>query len=274
MQQSTYDFLRDFLVRHSGLALSEQKRYLVETRLVKIVRDYELADINAVVAELRKNEKSKLAQDVIESMTTNETMFYRDKHPFESLAEHIAPEMLERHRQLRVWSAACSRGQEPYTIAMVLDKLMPDSLRRCRIVGTDLDEVALRYADAGVYTQMEVQRGLGVRDLVQYFEQDNVNWKVHNKLRGMVKFQKLNLIDDASVASIRGEGEFHVVFCRNVLIYFSPEERCRVIDRISKRMVVGGYLFTGATEVIGQTKSEWAPVKKGQSRLWQLLKSA
>ena len=209
-------------------------------------------------------------------MTTNEPLFSRDTSPFKALRQLILPQIADKtpvHEKINIWSAACSKGQEPYSIAMTAVKSVPNVNRRVRITASDIDHKVLKQAETGIYTQMEVQRGLPVQMLVRYFEQHQEQFRVRDELRSLVRFQHANLISDNLSFDLKPEGAFHVVFCRNVLIYFSPEERARVIDRIARLMAPGGYLITGAAENVSGARSQWDAVSFNGRRLWQ-LKSA
>jgi chemotaxis protein methyltransferase CheR len=185
-------------------------------------------------------------------MTTNETFFFRDKTPFDTLKEAILPDLVaQRKPRLRIWCAACSTGQEPYSIAMMLDE-NPNLVRgaKVEIVGTDISNRVLDKAKAGLYSQFEVQRGLPVQSLMKHFKQKDDVWQISDKMRASVKFKEHNLMDEPTAF-----GKFDVVFCRNVLIYFDPQTKAKVLKRISSVMNPGGSLLLGAAEtVVGVTK--------------------
>jgi len=247
-----YDYLRKLLKDRSGLVLSVDKQYLVESRLTPLARKAGIASLGELVAKLRSNNE-RLAVDVVEAMTTNESFFYRDKIPFDHFRDTIMPGLLAaraRERRLRIWCAAASTGQEPYSLAMCL-KEMKDKLVgwRVEILGTDLSTEVLEKAKAGVYSQFEVQRGLPIQMLVKHFSQVGDTWHISPEIRAMVQYRPLNLLSDFAHL-----GSFDVVFCRNVLIYFDQETKIGVLNRIAKLLDPEGFLVLGAAEtVVGLT---------------------
>jgi chemotaxis protein methyltransferase CheR len=247
-----YEFLRKLLKERSGLDLSADKQYLVESRLVPLARKAGLPGISELVAKM-KNGDAVMITDVVEAMTTNETFFFRDKIPFDHLRDTILPALAQsraNRRTLRIWSAACSTGQEPYSIAMCLkEKAAMLSGWRIEIVGTDLSQEVLEKSKAGIYSQFEVQRGLPIQLLVKYFAQIGEMWQLNSDVRGMVQYRQLNLLQDFSSL-----GKFDVVFCRNVLIYFDQETKAAIFERIAKIVEPDGMLMLGAAEsVVGIT---------------------
>ena len=247
-----YDYLRKLLKDRSGLVLSVDKQYLVESRLTPLARKAGIASLGELVAKLRSNNE-RLAVDVVEAMTTNESFFYRDKIPFDHFRDTIMPGLLAaraRERRLRIWCAAASTGQEPYSLAMCL-KEMKDKLVgwRVEILGTDLSTEVLEKAKAGVYSQFEVQRGLPIQMLVKHFSQVGDTWQISPEIRAMVQYRPLNLLSDFAHL-----GSFDVVFCRNVLIYFDQETKIGVLNRIARLLDPDGFLVLGAAEtVVGLT---------------------
>ena len=264
MNPAEYDYLRQFLKSRSGLVLSNEKQYLIESRLLPVARKAGLESIAALVAKLKEPRETMLAEAVVEAMTTNESFFYRDKTPFEHFTQVMMPEMLKARasqRKIRIWCAAASTGQEPYTLAMCL-KEMERQLAgwRIEILGTDISNDVLDRAKAGTYTQFEVQRGLPIQLLLKYFTQQGESWTISPELRSMVQWRKFNLLD--SFASF---GQFDIVFCRNVLIYFDQPTKIDILGRISKVMAPDGYLVLGAAEtVVGLTDAfKPAPDRRG-----------
>ena len=247
-----YEFLRKLLKERSGLDLSADKRYLVESRLVPLARKVGLPGSGELVARLRNGDAS-ITADVVEAMTTNETFFFRDKIPFDHLRDTIVPSLIHSRasrRTLRIWSAACSTGQEPYSIAMCLkEKAAELAGWRIEIVGTDLSREVLEKSKAGIYSQFEVQRGLPIQLLVKYFTQIGEMWQLNADIRGMVQYRQLNLLQDFSSL-----GKFDVIFCRNVLIYFDQETKAATFERIARVLEPDGMLMLGAAEsVVGIT---------------------
>lgn len=255
MTPGEYDFLRQFLKARSGLVLSNEKQYLIESRLLPVARKAGLASIAALVARLREAGDPALKEAVVEAMTTNESFFFRDKLPFEHFTEAMLPAMLERRareRRIRIWCAAASTGQEPYSLAMCLKEFGPRLAGwRIEILGTDISQEVLDRAKAGRYTQFEVQRGLPIQLLLKYFTQDGDTWTIAPDIRSMVQWRRFNLLE-----SFAALGAFDIVFCRNVLIYFDQPTKIDVLQRINRAMTPDGYLVLGAAEtVVGLTEA-------------------
>jgi chemotaxis protein methyltransferase CheR len=251
MTPQDYDYLRKLLKERSGLTLSAEKQYLAESRLLPVARRHGLGNLAELVGKL-KLPTPALATEVVEAMTTNETFFFRDKIPFEHLRDTVIPALVaaRRDKRIRIWCAAASTGQEPYSIAMTL-KAMGAQLAgfRVDILATDLSGEVLERAKNGIYTQFEVQRGLPIQLLVKYFSQVGETWQVAPELRGMVQFRPLNLLNDFTPL-----GSFDLVFCRNVLIYFDQPTKTSVLNRLARQMPEDGYLLLGAAEtVVGLT---------------------
>jgi chemotaxis protein methyltransferase CheR len=248
-----YDFLRKLLKERSGLDLSADKQYLVESRLMPLARKAGLAGITDLVLKMKGGGAEALTTDVVEAMTTNETFFFRDKVPFDHLRDTILPMMLQsraNRRTLRIWSAACSTGQEPYSIAMLLkEKAAMLQGWRIEIVGTDLSQEVLEKSRSGIYSQFEVQRGLPIQLLVKYFAQIGELWQINSEIRGMVQHRQLNLLQDFTHL-----GRFDVIFCRNVLIYFDQATKINIFERMAGIIEPDGMLMLGAAEsVVGIT---------------------
>ncbi|WP_295850157.1 protein-glutamate O-methyltransferase CheR [Tardiphaga sp.] len=252
MNPVDYEFLRKFLKERSGLDLSIDKQYLVESRLTPLARKANLAGIDELVQKI-KGGSAAIASDVIEAMTTNETFFFRDKIPFDHLRDTIMPELLQARagrRSLRIWCAAASTGQEPYSIAMCL-KEMGAALSgwRVEIIGTDISQQVLDKSKSGIYSQFEVQRGLPIQLLVKYFKQIGEMWQINPDIRSMIQYRPLNLLQDFTHM-----GKFDLIFCRNVLIYFDQDMKSQIFNRLGKVMEPDGFLALGAAEtVVGLT---------------------
>jgi len=247
-----YEYLRKFLKDRSGLDLSADKQYLVESRLIPLARKIGLDGIDELVAQIKGGSEATAAE-VVEAMTTNETFFFRDKLPFDHLRDAIMPELLQTRaarRSLRIWCAAASTGQEPYSIAMCLKEMGAKlSGWRIEIIATDLAQSVLEKSKAGIYSQFEVQRGLPIQMLVKYFKQIGELWQINADIRAMTQFRQLNLLQNFSQL-----GTFDVVFCRNVLIYFDQDTKVEVFRRLAKVMEPDGFLALGAAEtVVGLT---------------------
>jgi len=254
MNPADFDFLAAFLRQRSGLTLGPEKGYLLESRLMPVARRWGVADLAALVARLRGGVPDSMAVEVVEAMTTNESFFFRDSKPFDQFRDFVLPHLLRSRaatRSIRIWSAACSHGQEPYSLAMLL-KEREAALAgwRVEILATDISREVLRRAEEGLYSQFEVQRGLPIRQLMQYFAQEGERWRVKPALRSMVNFRYFNLLDDPGVL-----GRFDVVFLRNVLIYFDPPTKTRVLEAVARQMAPDGLLFLGGAEtVLGVTQ--------------------
>jgi chemotaxis protein methyltransferase CheR len=250
-----YDYLRRLLRERSGLVLAADKQYLVESRLLPVARRAGLAGLPDLVQRLRTASAEALAVEVVEAMTTNESFFFRDKIPFEHFRDTIIPTLLSARaaqRRIRIWCAASSTGQEPYSLAMSLKEMGEVTAGwRIEIIATDLSNEVLEKAKAGIYSQFEVQRGLPIALLIKYFTQNGDTWQIAPDLRAMVQFRPLNLLGDFAHL-----GVFDVVFCRNVLIYFDQGTKTDVLDRLARVTDRDGYLVLGAAEtVVGLTES-------------------
>jgi chemotaxis protein methyltransferase CheR len=243
-----YDFLRRLLKERSGLDLSADKQYLVESRLIPLARRAGLPGIAELVAKIKVGAEA-LTSDVVEAMTTNETFFFRDKVPFDHFRDSIMPEILQARagrKSIRIWCAAGSTGQEPYSLAMCL-KEMSAALSgwRVEILATDLSQEVLEKSKAGIYSQFEVQRGLPIQLLVKYFKQTGEFWQINADIRAMVQHRQLNLLHDFSQL-----GVFDVIFCRNVLIYFDLDTKIGIFERFSRMLEPDGVLALGAAESV------------------------
>lgn len=259
MTPQDFAYLASFIRERSGIVLPPDKAYLVESRLQPLATEYKFGSFGELVSALKLSRHERLARAVVELMTTNETQFFRDKRPFELLRDHVLPQLMEtrsKGRPLRIWSAACSAGQEPYSIAMTIK----ESAARLaawpvEIVGTDISSTILAKARSGVYSQFEVQRGLPIHLLVRYFTQTEAQWIIRSDIRDMVHFREHNILEDASRL-----GSFDIVFCRNVLIYFDTPTKKEVLQRIGRAMATDGVLFLGGTETVIGITSSFEPV--------------
>jgi chemotaxis protein methyltransferase CheR len=255
---ASFAWLADFLKARSGLILGQDKDYLLESRLTPIARQEGCAVLEALVARLRAAPNGPLAAAVVEAMTTNESFFFRDGKPFEHFKTALPRLCAARSASapLRIWSAACSTGQEAYSLAMLLTDARPIlGSRPVEIVGTDLSLDVLARAKDGVYTQFEVQRGLPVTHLVKHFRKDGANWRISDALRAMVTWRSFNLLDDMATL-----GRFDVVFCRNVLIYFDQPTKGRVLDSIARLMPADGLLYLGGAETVLGITQKFEPL--------------
>jgi chemotaxis protein methyltransferase CheR len=249
-----YEFLRKLLKERSGLDLSADKQYLLESRLIPLARRAGVPGLPELVQKLKGGAEALIAE-VVEAMTTNETFFFRDKVPFDHFKGTIMPEMLHARasrRSLRIWCAASSTGQEPYSIAMCLKELGAALTGwRVEIIATDLSQGVLEKSRAGLFSQFEVQRGLPIQLLVKHFTQTGELWQLNADVRAMVQFRQLNLLQDFSHL-----GVFDIIFCRNVLIYFDQDTKTNVFGRLAKVIEPHGFLIMGAAEtVVGLTEA-------------------
>jgi len=249
-----YEYLRKLLKDQSGLDLSADKQYLIESRLLPLARKCGLSGIGDLVQKM-KGGAASIVTLVVEAMTTNETFFFRDKIPFDHFREMIVPEIVKARagrKSVRIWCAAGSTGQEPYSLAMCL-KEMGAALAgwRIEIIATDLSQEVLEKSKAGNYSQFEVQRGLPIQLLVKHFKQTGEFWQINPEIRAMVQHRQLNLLHDFSQL-----GTFDVIFCRNVLIYFDQDTKINIFNRLHRATEADGFLVLGAAEtVVGLTEN-------------------
>ena len=259
LAHGAFDTIASLLKARSGLAIGPDKVYLLDTRLAPILKRHELRDLNALAERLRGPRADALAQEVVEAMTTNESLFFRDDKPFEHVRTRALPRLHAARAPgtpLRIWSAASSSGQEAYSLAMTLTD-MRASLgdRRVEIIGTDIAREQLARARDGLYSQFEVQRGLPMQMLVKHFRKEATGWRVAEAIRRMVEFREWNLLAD-----LRPLGRFDIVFCRNVLIYFDQPTKARVLEAIASLMSPDGMLYLGGAETVLGITSRLAPV--------------
>jgi chemotaxis protein methyltransferase CheR len=267
-----FEYLKGFLKTRSGLVLSNEKQYLVESRLMPLARKADLASLSELISKLKSGTARPLETDVVEAMTTNESFFFRDKTPFDNFTKVMLPALLETRstrKRLRIWCAAASTGQEPYSLAMCLkEEAAKLAGWRVEIIGTDLSNEVLDKAKTGIYSQFEVQRGLPIQLLLKYFTQTGEVWQVNPEIRSMVQWRQLNLLENFSTL-----GDFDVIFCRNVLIYFDQDAKSDVLARAAKMLPEDGYLALGAAETVVGLSDRFQPVPNLRG-LYQLRPSA
>ncbi len=256
-----FAFVRSFVRARAGLMLSPEKRYLVESRLGPVCRKLGMPDLSGLVRNLRAGRDRALERAVVEAMMTNETLFFRDGAAFSVVSQSVLPGLIAdraAQRRLRVWCSACSTGQEPYSIAMALDA-MADRLAgwQVEIVATDISEEVLERARAGRYSQFEVQRGLPIRQLLQYFRQHGETWEISQRIRDMVRFEPINLIQDFGRL-----GRFDLILCRNVLIYFDNATKSQILGRLAQSLVTDGALMLGSAETVIGLTDQLVPDKR------------
>lgn len=236
------------LKKTSGFALTPAKTYLLEARLVPILEKYNCKTLGDLASLLRRSVNSALIYDITEAMTTNETLFFRDDRPFRHFRSVLLPALLKRRehkKSLRIWSAACSTGQEPYSVAITLNDMLQNQAGwTIDILATDISKSVLQKARLGTYSKFEIQRGLPIPMMVAHFaQQPGDQWQIHEKFRKMVRFEEFNLMSD-----MMGLGTFDMIFCRNVLIYFDEPTKKNVLENLSRRLAPDGYMMLGGAE--------------------------
>ena len=262
----SFTYVADLVRKRSAINLPAGKEYLVESRLLPLARRAGLS-VDEYVTTQRRAASPLETELIVEALTTNETSWFRDVQPFQALANHMIPDLLGRNaftRSIRVWSGACSTGQEPYSIAMTLKDCLPVG-PRAEIVATDLSNEVLEKARAGVYSQLEVNRGLPAKNLVEHFVRQGPNWAISQELRSMIAFQKHNLLNAPPLG-----GPFDIIFLRNVLIYFEMDVKRDIMRRLRSVLRPGGYLVLGAAETTVGVDSAWSRVQVGRSSIYQL----
>ena len=261
-----FDYVRDLVYRESAIAIEPDMKYLVESRLTSLIRKTEFSAIGDLVSALRKKHDPELASRVVDAMTTNETSFFRDSHPFDTLCKDVLPGIARSHSEtIRIWSAACSTGQEPYTIAMAISEQCPELLPRISILGTDISAEVVAKAQSGTYNRLEVNRGLPMRYLTKYFVQQGMSWSVKPVLKERVTFEKMNLIGDWGRLP-----QMDIIFMRNVLIYFDPDVKSSILCNTSKMLKSGGSLFLGLSETTLNLNTSYERVTTDRSHYYKL----
>ncbi|ONG49719.1 chemotaxis protein CheR [Pseudoroseomonas deserti] len=254
MNADSFVLIATLVKSRAGIVLTPDKDYMLETRLAPILRSEGLPSLDALALKLRDTRSEILARAVTEALTVNESSFFRDGKPFDHL-KRLMPKLQAARpagQKLRIWSAACSTGQEAYSCAMVLREL---GIRDAEIYGTDLSREVVERAREGLFTQFEVQRGLPVQMLVKYFKQEGGKWRASPELRAMTRFEERNLLADHRVL-----GRFDVIFCRNVLIYFDPPTKERVLNALAGLLAPDGALYLGGAETVLGLTSRLAPI--------------
>lgn len=243
-----FDFFSSIIRNRSGINLEEDKTYLIESRLQMVVKKYSFKSIADVVAEIKNHQNENLIYDVIEALTTNETLFFRDLKIFDSIKNIIIPQFMSVNKNsVNVWSAACSTGQEPYSVAMCFaDSGYFVSGNSLKILATDISKKVLAKSATGEYSQLEVQRGLPVTMLMKYFDNKDELWFVREEIKNKIEFKYFNLIENMN--SIPNNQD--IILCRNVLIYFTQDTKIKILTSLSSKLSDDGYLFIGASETI------------------------
>ncbi len=260
MKPEDFDFFATTLKQRSGLVLTKDKAYLLESRLMPVARKWNLKGLDELAAALRAKRDETVLRDVTEAMTTNESSFFRDTKPFDQFKQVVLPKLLETRaskRQIRIWSAASSSGQEAYTTAMLLAEMSAKLAGwKIEILGTDLSSEMVERARSGIYSQFEVQRGLPISLLVKYFTQNGDRWQINQSIRDMVQFRELNLLGDFGPV-----GSFDIVFLRNVLIYFDPPTKTKVLEAVGNVMQPDGVLYLGGAETVLGITDRFKPME-------------
>jgi chemotaxis protein methyltransferase CheR len=267
-----FDFVRTLVHRESALALSEGKQYLVESRLLPLARAQGDPDVDTYVDRAQRDTRGPAVRAIVEALTTNETSWFRDSEPFQGLRDHVLPELIRARaatRRLRVWSAACSSGQEPYSIAMVLADTPGLAGWSTEVLGTDLSLEMVERSREGWYSQLEVNRGLPATSLVRHFSRDGAGWRVDRGLAAATSFRQLNL-----ARPLTGLGTFDVIFLRNVLIYFDLESKRDVLNRLRQVLAPDGYLYLGAPETTMGIDDMWQRQALGRGSVYRLTQQA
>ena len=259
-----------------GITLTPNQAYLIETRLAPLIKKQGCANFTELYNKSRADRLKKLEQEIIDAITTNETYFFRDKSPFDLLQHKILPDLIDKRSSrpglpttIKIWSAACSFGQEVYTIAITLKELLGRDIANYRIsiVGTDISDEAIARSSYGLYNQFEVERGLPPNKLRLYFDQADKGWRINDELRSMVSFRKINLFN--SFASL---GRFDIIFCRNVAIYFAQPDKVKLYEKIGNALAPDGYLLIGAQESLTGITDVFEPQRHMRSIFYQLKK--
>jgi chemotaxis protein methyltransferase CheR len=245
IRAAEYNQFRQKLEQYCGIMLGDNKEYLITSRLRRLLENEKLANLSELMIAMDRN--LTLKGMVVDAMTTNETLWFRDDHPFKIFSEKLLPELAKARRPLRIWSAACSTGQEPYSLSIAIEEFKrtnPGMLGDVKIIATDISPTALAIAKEGIYSQLALRRGMGDVYLKKYFQQQAENkWEINSEIKHRIEFRSLNLQTNFSLL-----GKFDIVFCRNVLIYFSADFKMDILKRIHGTLQNDGHLFIGASE--------------------------
>ncbi|MGY1707728.1 CheR family methyltransferase [Geodermatophilus sp. SYSU D00697] len=269
---TSFDWVRQLVHRESAIVLAPGKEYLVEARLLPIARQMGLPDVGQLVDSVRTRPSPESTRQIVEALTTNETSWFRDGDPFTALTSTVMPSLLAARgpaERLQIWSAACSSGQEPYTIAMLLEDALPNAAARVSITATDISREMVQRTRTGRFSQLEVNRGLPAPMLVRHFTRAGTEWEVSPTLRRMVTASECNL-----AAPLPRIGPFDVVYLRNVLIYFDLPTKQAILRRVRALMRPDGWLFLGAAETTLGVDDSWERVVIGRSSAYRPLKGA
>jgi len=270
ISNAEYQSFSLFLEQACGITLGENKQYLIASRLQKLMDSVGIDNLGALVTRLEKGD-SALRGKIVDAMTTNETLWFRDSHPYSILENELFPEVAkQRTRPVRIWSAACSSGQEPYSMSIVAQEYgqkNPGALARdVEIVATDISKTILEQARQARYDELSLVRGMSTERRNRYFKQHDNIWELNNDIKRRVRFTELNLMQ--SFATL---GKFDIIFCRNVLIYFSADLKSDILNRMAKQLQPGGHLVLGSSESITGHTDAFKMVRSGGAVYYQLI---
>lgn len=255
LNEQDYDFIRKLVYAKSAIAIDANKDYLIDTRLMILKERKQYQNIEEILHKLKYEQCEKCTREVINIMTTNETSFFRDQHPFDALKSAILPAVLAKKqtRSLTLWSGACSTGQEAYSMAMLLCEFFPQAVQdfSIKILATDISTDVLEQAKKGSFSQNEVNRGLPIQYLLKYFDRQGQSWQMKEQIRNMIEFRSFSLNDDWAFIP-----RMDIIFLRNVMIYFTEQTRIKILNQIKQKIYPHGYLFLGAGETLPQNECE------------------
>ena len=271
MSQQEYQLFQEFLSQSCGIVLGDNKQYLVINRLAQIFKEFDLKSINELLQALRANAviSHRLKVKVVDAMTTNETFWFRDEMQFVELKSKVLPELIKNKKgTIRIWSAACSSGQEPYSISMCVEDMLGSYKEltndNVQIIGTDISDVILEQAKKAVYSDLELSRGLDAATKARFFHHTHAGYKLNTEISRRVRFQQFNLLKSFSVL-----GRFDMILCRNVLIYFSDDVKRDILMRMANALEKGGYMFLSSTEAIPAGMNEFEVIRGSQARCYR-----
>lgn len=270
ISNTEYQSFSLFLEKACGITLGENKQYLIASRLQKLMDSVNITCLGDLVTQLQRGD-TQLRGRIIDAMTTNETLWFRDSHPYAILEKELFPEAAQqRNKPVRIWSAACSSGQEPYSMSIIAQeyiKANPGSLARdVEIVATDISKTILEQARQARYDEMSLVRGMSIERRNRYFKQQGDVWELNNEIKRRVRFTELNLMQ-----SFSSLGKFDIIFCRNVLIYFAAELKSDILNRMAKQLQPNGYLVLGSSESITGYTDAFKMVRSGGAVYYQLI---
>jgi chemotaxis protein methyltransferase CheR len=266
--------LSQYIYSISGIFLDDKKTYLIETRLKDLVETEKCKSYGELCFKAKTDAGRTIERKIINAITTNETLFFRDNSPFDLVRYKIMPELIDkrmassggRPMPIRIWSAACSTGQEVYSLAIVLKELLPNLKKyNIKLLGTDISDEAIAKASYGHYNKFEIDRGLDKEKMQRYFTQNQNSWKIRDDIRAMVLFQKINLMN-----SLAGVGKFDIILCRNVAIYFNTEDRKKLFEKIAGVLEPDGYLIIGSTESLTGITQRFEPQRHLRSVFYRI----